>query len=306
VRGAARHAAPGLEHGAGQRGPRASAADERHSRLELAPDRDLPDWYTEHDRAGRDDIHLVAGGYWRDELVGPVYERGGAVYRLAWRDGYGGKPGALEAFARSVPPGNYRRVLDLGCSFGALTRALRAVFTDAEVTGIDLSAPALTYAHQLAAQQRQDITYAQRDAAATGYADASFDLIGAFLLLHEVPDDVRTAIVAEAFRLLRPGGRLIFLDIPPYRALEPVEAFFQSFDGRGNGENFWESFLVSDFPAVLAAAGFTDVTERALDFTDSGYWGSAALWRTGQFRAVHRWVTTARRPGPADEAGGRP
>ena len=267
-----------------------------HSVLELDPELRLPDWYTRHSLAKLDDIHLVPGGYWENELVGPIYDRGGAAYRLAWRSGYDARPGALEAFVRSAPSRDYRRVIDLGCAFGGLTRVLSKVFTDAEVVGIDLSEPALTYAHYLAEQQGQAITYSQRDAAATGYPDGSFDLVTAFLLLHEVPDDVRAEIMTEAFRILRPGGVLMFLDIPPYRVLGPHEAFFESFDGRGNGENYWEDFLKSDFPGLLRATGFVDVEEGPLDFEEPGYWGSAALLRTGEFNPVHRWVTRARKP----------
>jgi SAM-dependent methyltransferase len=280
---------------------KATEHEEKYGRLELAAETGLPEWYTRHTSEGRDDIHLVPGGYWRHELVGPVYERGGAVYRLAWRGGYGGRPDSLAAFLHTAPPGEYRKVLDLGCSFGALTRAARSVFGAAEVVGIDISAPALAYAHYLAETSQQRITYAQRDATATGYEDESFDLVCAFLLLHEVPDDVRAQIVAEAFRILRPGGQLMFLDIPPYRVLSPVQAFFESFDGRGNGENFWESYLASDFPALLRETGFVDVQEHSLEFDDPGYWGSSALWRTGTFDPVHRWVTRAVKPSAGKE-----
>ncbi len=269
---------------------------QEHSRLELVADRDLPDWYTWHTREGRDDIHLVPGGYWGSDLVGAVYERGGSVYRLAWRAGYDARPGALEAFVRSAPRTDYARVVDLGCSFGGLTRVLRTVFPDAEVVGLDISAPALTYAHHLAERGGQDITYAQRDATATGFEDGSVGLVTAFLLLHEVPDDVRAEIMAEAYRILEPGGTLLFLDIPPYAALRPEQAFFESFDGRGNGENFWECFLASDFRALLAGAGFEQITDGPLDFDEPGYWGSSALWRTGEFDPVHRWVTRAVKP----------
>ena len=272
------------------------AGKQEHSRLELTPGLSFPAWYTAFTDGGRDDIHLVPGGYWKDPLVGAVYDRGGAVYRLAWRSGYDARPGALEQFVRSAPAGEYRTVVDLGCSFGGLTRVLRKVFTDAEVIGVDLSESALKYAHYVAETGGQDITYAQRDAAATGYPDDSVDLVTAFLLLHEVPDDVRAAIMAEALRILRPGGHVLFLDIPPYAALSPVEAFFESFDGRANGENHWEEFLSSDFASLLTSVGFSDVVDGPLEFDEPGYWGSSALWRTGDFNPVHRWVTRAIKP----------
>lgn len=272
-----------------------NADDAGPAQLVLDPQLALPDWYTEHTRTGRDDIHLVRGGYWGDPLVGHVYERGGAVYRLAWRAGYDARPGALEAFA-SLAPGETSAVIDIGCAFGGLTRVFARVFPDAHVTGIDLSAPALRYAHMLTNRAGLEVNYRQCDAEHTGLPSDSVDVVTAFLLLHEVPTDVRRNIMAEALRLLRPGGTLLLLDIPPYSAMSLVEGWFQSFDDRGNGENFWNSFLDSDFPKLLRSVGFIEVHDGPLEFPDPAYWGSAALWRTGDFKPVNRWVTTARKP----------
>jgi len=273
-----------------------AATSTTHGRLELDTDVSLPDWYTEHTDNGRDDIHLVPEGYWGNLIVGDVYERGGSVYRLAWRAGYDARPGALEAFA-ALAPTDPEVVLDLGCAFGGATRVFARQYPDATTIGIDLSAPALRYAHLLTEQAELDVTYLQRDAEDTGLDADSVDLVTAFLLLHEVPTPVRKRILTEALRVLKPGGSVLFLDIPPYSAMSPVEAWFQSFDARGNGENFWSSFLDSDFPAMLRGIGFEDVSDGPLDFREDSYWGSAALWRTGEFNPVHRWVTTARKPG---------
>jgi SAM-dependent methyltransferase len=237
-------------------------------RLELDPDLPLPGWYTAAASTGGDDIHLVPGGYWGHDRVGEVYDLGGAAYRLAGRKGYDARPGALDAFVASVAEPGCASAVDLGCSFGALTRALRRRLPGATVTGLDLSAPALRHAYRMARAQDEEIIYAQRDVTATGMADDSVDLIVAFLLMHEVPDDVRPAIVAESLRILRPGGRLAVLDIPPYAVLEPVQAFFESFDGRGNGEHHWEAFLSSDFTGLLTDTGFIDVVDGPLDFDE--------------------------------------
>jgi hypothetical protein len=78
--------------------PVSNAAGAGPARLELDPALPLPEWYTAAARAGTDDIHLVEGGY-GGERVGEVYDLGGSVYRLAWRDGYDARPGALDASA---------------------------------------------------------------------------------------------------------------------------------------------------------------------------------------------------------------
>jgi len=271
---------------------------EPRGRLVLDPALELPGYYTERDSEGLDDIHLVPGGYWGDPLVGPVYERGGALYRMAWRTGYtGSPPGALVAFAKGAPAGNYRRILDLGCSFGGLTMALREAYPDAdEVVGIDISSAALRWAHLTAEERGLAIAFEQRDATATGYPDGSFDLIAGFLLLHELSAEILDAVMAEAYRLLRPGGHIRFLDMPPYAALPPERAFLQSFDCEGNGEAFWDEFLSRDFKAVLGDCGFVNVGDGPLDYDEPSYWGTAALLRTGEFRLENRWVNAADKP----------
>ena len=258
----------------------------------------LPSYYTENDEAGLDDIHLVPGGYWRESLVGPIYERGGALYRTAWRVGYTARPPrALVAFAEGAPASDYRRILDLGCSFGGNTMAFRAAYPDAEeIVGLDLSAPALRWAHVSAEERGLAITYEQGDATAMQHEDSSFDLITGFLLAHEVTAETLDQILREAHRVLRPGGHIRFLDLPPYIELAPEVAFLQSFDNDGNGEKFWNDFLSSDFKATLQRAGFVNVADGPLDYDEPTYSGTAALMRTGEFRPENRWVTQADKP----------
>lgn len=51
-----------------------------------------------------------------------------------------------------------------------------------------------------------------QDASRLHFADASFDAVMLFFLLHEQPEAVRRATLAEALRVTRPGGRIVIVD----------------------------------------------------------------------------------------------
>src|SRR5439155_3627047 len=100
---------------------------------------------------------------------------------------------------REYVGGPNRRVLDLGCRYGALTRAYAE---GNEVTGVDVDRDALVEAAKLGIETR----WADADEPLP-FADASFDVVVAGELLEHVRDPA--GLVAEARRVLAPGGRFV-------------------------------------------------------------------------------------------------
>ena len=76
-------------------------------------------------------------------------------------------------------------------------------------TGIDLTPAMLQRAH-VRAEGRSDIELHEGDAMAMPYADESFDVVVMHLILAVVPEPQRA--LAEAARVLRPGGKILLLD----------------------------------------------------------------------------------------------
>jgi SAM-dependent methyltransferase len=60
------------------------------------------------------------------------------------------------------------------------------------------------------------------DSSALTHADASFDRVLLFFLLHEQPEDVRQRTLAEALRVLKPGGTLTIVDYALPRWWNPL------------------------------------------------------------------------------------
>ena len=113
-------------------------------------------------------------------------------------------------------------ILDLGCSVGINTFALQAMFPKAWITGLDLSPHYLAIAQYRSTQRLKpfperppEIYWFHAPAEATRYPDNAFDLITAFLVVHELPSTATQSILQEAKRVLRPGGYLSIMDFNP-------------------------------------------------------------------------------------------
>jgi ubiquinone/menaquinone biosynthesis C-methylase UbiE len=65
------------------------------------------------------------------------------------------------------------------------------------------------------------------DSAALAFADASFDRALLFFLLHEQPQAVREKTLAEALRVVRPGGTLTIVDYAPPSRFNPLRYFWK-------------------------------------------------------------------------------
>jgi ubiquinone/menaquinone biosynthesis C-methylase UbiE len=104
-------------------------------------------------------------------------------------------------------PGPEERVLDLGCGWGTFCWALGPRV--AEMVGVDFSQKSIDLCEErLAHTAIEGVSFLCADARDTGLEAESFDLvIGADLVEHLYPEDSQ-AVIAEAFRVLKSGGRL--------------------------------------------------------------------------------------------------
>jgi SAM-dependent methyltransferase len=100
------------------------------------------------------------------------------------------------------------RVLDLGCGSGLHFETLRSLGW--AVTGIDASGDQLRIARE---RGGDEVEVVQADAADLPFVDGAFDAV-ASIFIHTDVDDY-AAVLAQAARVLRPGGRLVHLGLHP-------------------------------------------------------------------------------------------
>ena len=119
------------------------------------------------------------------------------------------------------------RMLDLGTGPGHIPLLICERSSDCTVVGVDLAEHMLALAdRRVAASPHAARIELQRvDAKGTGYEAESFDTVFSNTILHHIPEPA--GFLAEARRLLRPGGCLLIRDLyrpdSPERALELVQ-----------------------------------------------------------------------------------
>src|SRR5260370_23119769 len=112
-------------------------------------------------------------------------------------------------------------MLEVGPGPGAATEWLRHKVANLTAVEVDAEAADLL-ADRYEGTNVQIVT---GSAAKLAYPDASFDSVGSFTMLHHVPTlAMQNAILAEAFRVLRPGGVLIGSDSLPGNDLHHFHA----------------------------------------------------------------------------------
>jgi len=104
------------------------------------------------------------------------------------------------------------RTLQVACVYGDLTPRLRErLAPEARLDVVDVLPIQL---RNLAAKMPRDerVALLQGDSSALACPDASYDQVLLFFLLHEQPEPVRRATLAEALRVVRPGGKVVIVD----------------------------------------------------------------------------------------------
>lgn len=103
-------------------------------------------------------------------------------------------------------------VLQVACVYGDFTEHLvRRLGPGAHLDVIDVAPIQIKNLRAKLKDQRQ-VAVLQQDSTALRFADASKDAVVVFFLLHEQPAEVRRKTIAEALRVTKPGGKLIFVD----------------------------------------------------------------------------------------------
>ena len=215
----------------------------------------LPDYYAQ-------DFHFQTGGYLTAESA--------RLYDVQVETLFMGAAGpmrrrVLASIADAVRGHDQRQMqlLDVACGTGRFLRQVRLTFPRLGLGGLDLSSAYLDEALR-GFSDLKSANWHRANAEKIPLPDASQDIVTCIFLFHELPPDVRRTVVAEMARVLKPGGRLIFMDSLQMGDKPGWDGLLEAFPVRFH-EPYYRHYAIDDLDKMFSAAGLRPV-ETATPF----------------------------------------
>jgi ubiquinone/menaquinone biosynthesis C-methylase UbiE len=149
-------------------------------------------------------------------------------------------------------------VLDVGCGTGAVTiPAKMKVGNKGIAVGIDPAPEMIGVARQKAKRAGLEIDFRVGVIESLSFADETFDVVTSSLMMHHLPEKLRVEGLAEIWRTLKPGGRILIAEMR-----RPTgSAFKRFFTSVVLHHGHVVDFGLQDIPRLLKDAGFEAVEE---------------------------------------------
>jgi demethylmenaquinone methyltransferase/2-methoxy-6-polyprenyl-1,4-benzoquinol methylase/phosphoethanolamine N-methyltransferase len=151
-----------------------------------------------------------------------------------------------------IKPG--ARVLDVGCGTGEVTLLAKIRTKEGQVYGIDPAPEMIAAARKKAGRRGLEVDFRVGVIESLPFEESTMDVVTSSLMMHHLPEDLKVRGLAEIYRVLKPGGRLLIADFmrPTGSFLNHLFMAFTRHQGLESG--------IEDLQKLLRAAGFGQIT----------------------------------------------
>jgi len=163
-----------------------------------------------------------------------------------------------------IKPGD--NVLDVGCGTGDVALQGKVLAgQDGHVYGIDPAPEMIAVAKSKAARKGLTIDFRLGVIEALPFTDASLDVVTSSLMMHHLPDDLKMRGLAEIYRVLKPGGRVLIFDF-----MRPTKSFLNHLFISLTMHHGLQ-FGIEDLPRMLETAHFSEAKKLDEKFLLFGF-----------------------------------
>ncbi len=149
--------------------------------------------------------------------------------------------------------------LELACGQGGTTAQFSEIFPKAQLIATDLSPSYLQEAKENL-KDKKSVDFLRMDASNLSFKDESFDVVFSVYLFHEMPEEMRQKTIKEAYRVLKPGGRLLLADSLQMGDHPDSDWALEQFP-KSYHEPFYPNYIRSPLKNYFEKSGFKHLEE---------------------------------------------
>ncbi len=156
-------------------------------------------------------------------------------------------------------------VLDVGCGTGTLTLLAKIqAGKQGKVYGIDAAPEMIEVARQKALHQQSEVDFQTAVIEALPFSDGKFDVILSSLMFHHLPGDLKERALAEMYRVLKPGGRVLIVDMKSLTGVARVMSIISLIHQGETGG-------VNDLAFLMKKVGYTETQAGNMQWGSIGF-----------------------------------
>src|SRR3989338_6443062 len=144
-------------------------------------------------------------------------------------------------------------VLDIGCGTGVLLKAKKEMYPKVSFIGCDPNKKALAIAERRLAKAKLSVELTEAFAESLPFPNGSLGVCFSTLAVFPMPNEIKRRAIAECYRILSPGGRIVIADLGETKSILLRKAlFFEKIE-------YLEGNFTGVIPRFLTEAGFKGI-----------------------------------------------
>lgn len=165
----------------------------------------------------------------------------------------------FEKIVEAIRPKAGSHLIDIGCGPGEVLLQIHKKYPHVKLIGLDIDPEILKIAEKKLKKMNIHIPLKEASATEIPFPDESFDIAVSSLMIHHLKTEDKKKFLHEAFRILRPGGKMYLFDFAPPKTyfgklLSFAYGFFEEIDDGVKGK-YWDFMKDAGFKNLHARFG---------------------------------------------------